>query len=118
MDKAGFNITPGAIVESIDGEQVTADKDFAQYLNRKAGKNVLLTLNEGGKTRELVVKPITLAEENQLLYKRWVRRNAEEVDRLSNGQLGYIHIPGMSDGAYRTALEEAMGKYASRKALV
>jgi len=118
LDKAGFNIAPGTIIESIDGEPVAADKDPAQYLNRKAGKNVLLTLNEGGKTRELVVKPMSIGEENQLLYKRWVRRNAEEVDRLSNGQLGYIHIPGMSDGAYRTAIEEAMGKYAGRKALV
>ena len=118
LDKAGFKITPGTIIEAIDGEAITADKDLPQFLNRKAGKNVLLTINENGKTRELVVKPITLGEESQLLYKRWVKRNADEVDKLSNGQLGYIHIPGMNDGAYRTALEEAMGKYAGRKALV
>ena len=118
LDRAGFNIMPGTIIEAIDGEKITPDKDLAQWLNRKAGKNVLLTLNENGKTRELVVKPITIGEENQLLYKRWVKRNADEVDKMSNGQLGYIHIPGMNDGAYRTALEEAMGKYAGRKALV
>ncbi len=118
LDKAGYNITAGTIIESIDGETITPDKDVAQYLNRKAGKNVLLVLNEGGKTRELVVKPISTGEENGLLYKRWVKRNADEVSKLSNGQLGYIHIPGMNDGAYRTALEEAMGKYAGRKALV
>ena len=118
LDKAGFKITPGTVIEAIDGEAITADKDLPQFLNRKAGKNVLLTINENGKTRELVVKPITLGEESQLLYKRWVKRNADEVDKLSNGQLGYIHIPGMNDGAYRTALEEAMGKYAGRKALV
>ena len=118
LDKAGFKITPGTVIEAIDGEAITADKDLPQFLNRKAGKNLLLTINENGKTRELVVKPITLGEESQLLYKRWVKRNADEVDKLSNGQLGYIHIPGMNDGAYRTALEEAMGKYAGRKALV
>ncbi|WP_416440114.1 S41 family peptidase [Phnomibacter sp. MR] len=118
LDKAGFNIAAGTIIESIDGETITADKDLAQYLNRKAGKNVLLVLNENGKSRELVVKPISTGEENGLLYKRWVKRNADEVDRLSNGQLGYIHVPGMNDGAYRTAIEEAMGKYAGRKALV
>jgi tricorn protease len=105
LDKAGFNITPGTIIEAIDGETITADKD-------------LLTISENGKTRELVIKPITTGEEGQLLYKRWVKRNADEVNKLSNGQLGYIHIPGMNDGAYRTALEEAMGKYAGRKALV
>ncbi|HSK12675.1 MAG TPA: PDZ domain-containing protein, partial [Phnomibacter sp.] len=98
LDKAGFDIRPGTLIEAIDGETITPDRDLAQYLNRKAGKNVLLTLNEGGKTRDLVVKPISAGEENQLLYKRWVKRNADEVDRLSNGQLGYIHIPGMNDG--------------------
>jgi Tol biopolymer transport system component/C-terminal processing protease CtpA/Prc len=118
LDKAGFNIAAGTIIESIDGETITPEKDIAQYLNRKAGKNVLLVLNEGGKSRELVVKPISIVEENGLLYKRWVKRNADEVTKLSNGELGYIHIPGMNDGAYRTALEEAMGKYAGRKALV
>lgn len=118
LNKSGYNIGAGTIIESIDGEAISPEKDLAQFLNRKAGKNVLLTLNENGKTRELVVKPISMGEENGLLYKRWVKRNADEVDKLSNGQLGYIHIPGMNEGAYRTALEEAMGKYAGRKALV
>jgi Tol biopolymer transport system component/C-terminal processing protease CtpA/Prc len=118
LDKAGFKVAAGTIIEAIDGDTISANTDYAQYLNRKSGKNVLLSLNENGKTRELVVKPISMGEENQLLYKRWVKRNADEVTKLSNGALGYIHIPGMNDGAYRTALEEAMGKYAGSKALV
>lgn len=119
LKKAGMNIQPGTIIEAIDGEAIPADKDWAYLLNRKAGKNVLLSITDaGGAKRELLVKPVSPGEENQLLYKRWVRRNAEEVDRLSNGQLGYVHIPGMNDGAYRNFYEEVMGKYAGRKALV
>ena len=118
LDKAGFNVAAGTIIVAIDGDTISAEKDYAQFLNRKTGKNVLLTLNENGKTRELVIKPISLGEENQLLYKRWVKKNADEVTKMSNGALGYIvYIPGMNDGAYRTALEEAMGKYAGRKAM-
>ena len=52
------------------------------------------------------------------MYKRWVRRNSEEVDRLSNGRLGYVHIPGMNDPSYRTVYDEVMGKYANRKGIV
>ena len=118
LDKAGLNIKAGMIVESIDGEPINADKDLAQYLNRKAGKNTLLEVTDGGVKKEFIIKPITLGEENALLYKRWVRKNQDEVDRLSNGQLGYVHIPGMNDGAYRTTYEEVMGKYASRKGIV
>jgi C-terminal processing protease CtpA/Prc len=92
--------------------------DIAQVLNRKAGKPVLLVVADGAKKTEIVAKPITPAEENRLLYARWVRRNQDEVDRLSSGQFGYIHVPGMNDGAYRTTFEEALGKYALRKGLV
>ncbi|GAA4295095.1 S41 family peptidase [Nibribacter koreensis] len=120
LSKAGMNIKPGTILEKIDGEAITPEKDYAQYLNRKAGKNTLITVYDPGtkNRRDITVKPISGGEENTLLYKRWVRRNAEEVDRLSNGQLGYVHIPGMNDPSYRTVYEEVMGKYANRKAMV
>ena len=118
LDKPGNKVKPGMIIEAIDGETVAADKDPARYLNRKAGKKTLLLVVDGDKKFDVVVKPITAGEENRLLYTRWVRRNQEEVDRLSSGQLGYIHVPGMNDGAYRTAYEEVMGKYAMRKGVV
>ena len=76
------------VIEAIDGETIAADKDPAQFLNRKAGKKTLLRVADGDKRVDVVVKPITLGEENRLLYARWVRRNQEEVDRLSQGQLG------------------------------
>ena len=118
LDKAGLNVKPGMIIESIDGENITVDKDLPQYLNRKAGKNTLVIIIDGATKKELIIKPVTIGEENALLYKRWVRKNQDEVDRLSNGQLGYVHLPGMNDGAYRTTYEEVMGKYAGRKGIV
>jgi len=118
LDKAGMNVKPGMIIESIDGQPITPSSDLAQFLNRKAGKNVLLALADGAAKTELVAKPVAPAEENRLLYARWVRRNAAEVDRLSNGQLGYVHIPGMNDGAMRTTVEDVMGRYATRKGVV
>jgi len=118
LDKAGMNVTPGTIIESIDGEAIAPDRDLARYLNRKAGKKILLVVSDGTVKREIVVTPITPGEEGRLLYDRWVRRNQEEVDRLSGGQFGYVHVPGMNDGAYRTTFEEVMGKYADRKGIV
>jgi Tol biopolymer transport system component/C-terminal processing protease CtpA/Prc len=118
LDKSGLNIKAGMIIQSIDGEMITPDKDLAQYLNRKAGKNLLIEIVDGNIKKEVIVKPVNLNEESKLLYKRYVRKNQEEVDRLSNGQLGYVHIPGMDDGSYRVVYEDIMGKYATRKAIV
>ena len=118
LDKAGLDVEPGTVIEAIDGETITADKDLSQYLNRKAGKNTLLIVNYNGTKRDIAVKPISPREERSLLYRRWVLRNQEEVNRLSGGRLGYIHVPGMNDRSYRTAYEEVMGKFAQKAGIV
>ncbi|HTE47390.1 MAG TPA: S41 family peptidase, partial [Gemmatimonadaceae bacterium] len=118
LDRVGVNLRPGMIIESVDGRPISPDKDIAEFLNRKAGKNVLLEVSDGTTKNDIVAKPVNAAEENRLLYARWIKRNADEVDKASNGQLGYVHIPGMNDGAYRTTFEDIMGKYATRKGVV
>jgi tricorn protease len=130
LDKAGFDVAPGTVIEAIDGVTFAADRDLESYLNRKAGKNVLLALavpaplgTKGAAApaptkREITVKPVSSREESNLLYRRWVLRNQAEVEKLSGGRLGYIHIPGMSDSAYRSAFEEVMGKFAEKAAIV
>lgn len=120
LDRPGMDVAPGAVITAIDGVEIGADVDYAALLNRKAGRNVLLSVRDPGArdVRAIVVKPITPREESRLLYRRWVARNAAEVDRLSDGRLGYVHVPGMNDGAYRTAFEEVLGKYPNREGLI
>lgn len=120
LDKASFNVKPGMIIQKIDGESVTSDRDVAEFLNRKADKFVLLELTEPGKTttRQLTVKPISLNDERTLLYERYIRINEKEVEEKSNGELGYVHIPGMSDGPYRAIFENMMGKYFDKKGMI
>lgn len=108
------DVQPGAVIEAIDGEKILADKDFAAYLNRKAGKKVMLTI--GGK--QITVKPVSLSAEADLLYERWVQRNEAETDSLSHGQLGYVHLYRMNDNAYRRTYEEVLGKFPGRKGIV
>ena len=64
------------------------------------------------------MKPISLRDEGRLLYERWVKQNELDVEKLSNGKLGYVHIPGMSDGSYRVTYEKAMGKYFDKEGLI
>jgi tricorn protease len=120
LDKAGIEVKPGMIIERIDGELVSASLDFAKLLNRKADKFTLLDVLDPSnqQRKQYTVKPISLGEENQLLYKRWVKKNQEEVERLSGGKLGYVHIPGMSDGPYRNVYEDMMGKYYEKDGVI
>ncbi|MEP2350093.1 MAG: S41 family peptidase, partial [Algoriphagus sp.] len=120
LDKADLEVKKGMIIEKIDGVTVAPDTDMAKYLNRKADKFTLIeVLNPATNQRkQLTIKPISLRAENQLLYKRWVRMNQAEVDSLSGGKLGYVHIPGMSDGPYRNVYEEMMGKFSESEAVI
>jgi C-terminal processing protease CtpA/Prc len=118
LDDPAVGIVPGTIIEAIDGLPVLPDRDLAQYLNRKAGKNAELILRDGRGQRKVVIRPISPDEESELLYQRWVNRNRRETDSLSHGELGYIHLYRMNDAAYRKVYEEVLGRYAGRKGLV
>ena len=120
LDKAEFALKAGMIIERINGELITPDQDVARYLNRIAGKFTLLEiLDPSTQKREMItIKPISQGEERSLLYKRWVKINEKEVNEKSGGKLGYVHIPGMGDGPYRSIYKDMMGKYFDRKGII
>ena len=120
LDKAKFTISAGIIIKKIDGVTVDKNQDIAKYLNRKVGDFTLLEIYDpkSKNTNTITVKPISLGAENRLLYDRWVKINEKEVEKQSNGQLGYVHIPGMSDGPYRSIYQDMMGKYFDKKGVI
>ena len=117
---ATSRISKGTIIEKIDGESITDEMDWSRILNRKAGKNLLLNLYDPAtKTRwEEALKPITLAEEQTLLYNRWVKNQRKKVEQLSGGKVGYVHVQSMNDNSFRTVYEEVLGKHADKQALI
>jgi len=120
LDLATSQVRPGHILSAIDGQPLTPDQDLAPRLNRKGGKLLLLSILDpaSGKTWEEPVKAIPPQAEAQLLYQRWVDRNRAQVERLSGGRLGYVHVRGMNDPSMRTVVEEVLGRYADKEALV
>mgnify|MGYP003631493494 FL=1 len=120
LDKANFNIEKGNIIKKIDGITIDKNEDLAKYLNRKSDKFMLLEIEnpKTKKTQTITVKPISLGAESRLLYDRWVKMNEKEVEKESNGQLGYVHIPGMGDGPYRSIYQDMMGKYSEKKGVI
>ncbi len=120
LDKATSKVKAGQIIEKIDGEEINDSFDWAKLLNRKSGKNVLLSLYDPtANTRwEETVKPISFGEESGLMYKRWVNKMRKMVDEMSGGKVGYVHVQGMNDGSYRTVFDEVLGKNYNKEALI
>jgi C-terminal processing protease CtpA/Prc len=94
--------------------------DFNPLLNHRVGQPTLLSIFDVTKnTRfEVTVKPISTADQDELLYRRWVKQRRELVDRLSNGTVGYVHLRGMDDESYRETYSEALGRDSTKKALI
>jgi tricorn protease len=97
LTEIGVNAKEGEYIISIDGKPTNNMINIYEALINKAGKQTKLKLNgspsEAG-AREVTVIPI--ADESQLYYFNWVQNNIDKVNKATNGQVGYIHIPDMS----------------------
>ncbi len=100
LSKPGLNINEGDYLLAVNGEKVTTNKNIYSYFADLAGKQVKLQVNnkptEAG-AREVIVEP--LRSEVQLRYNYWLENNRIEVDKASNGQIGYIYMPDTYEGS-------------------
>lgn len=120
FDKSGSKIKAGDIIMKINGEDITPSIDWSKLLNRTAGKNTLLTVYDPNTktTYEESAKPISFGAESALMYKRWVKKMSDMVDKLSGGRVGYVHVQGMNDGSFRTTYDEVLGKNNEKEAII
>lgn len=118
FSKASSKVKVGDVVTAINGQPLTKDTDLAQLLNLCRGKKTLVSLKGNAGTWDEVVLPISQSEQSALLYKRWIKSRAAEVERLSNGRLGYVHIEGMDDASFRDVYSDILGKYNLKEGIV
>ncbi len=120
FDNAESKAKPGCIIEKINGEKVSAHQDYFPVLNKKAGERTLISLyNPATNERwDEVIKPIPNGVFSNLLYNRWVKQREADVERLSNGRLGYVHIQSMADPSFRSIYSDILGKFNNKEGIV
>ena len=120
FDNANTKAATGIVIEKIDGTEITPEMDYYTLLNDKAKKKTLVSLyNPQTKERwEEVVIPISNSMLSTLLYTRWVKQRAADVNKWSNGRLGYVHIESMGDDSFRSVYSDILGKYNNREGII
>jgi Tol biopolymer transport system component len=112
-------VSAGSIIEKIDGKEIKQGDDYYPLLDGKAGKPVRITVNNKGKRSDISIKPISQAQLEELLYKRWVDRNRQLVDSISGGRIAYVHVKAMDSKSFRTVYEELLSdRNRNREAVV
>lgn len=120
FDHSRTKVKAGCVIEKINGEEITPDNDITNLLNNQARKKTLISIYDPqSKERwDEVVMPITSGQLNGLLYDRWVKQRAADVEKWSNGRLGYVHIESMGDDSFRTVYSDILGKYNNCEGIV
>jgi tricorn protease len=118
LAEPGVNVQEGDYIIAVDGVDARSVSNFYQLLQGKGGQKVSLQVNskpEVKGSREVRVK--TLISEQDLRYAEWVASSRAMVDRLSNGRIGYIHLPNTAVAGNRE-LFKGMMAYSDKEALI
>lgn len=118
LTEIGVDAKTGDYVLAINGEELKANVDPYQLLRNQADNPVELTLNDKPTfdgARKVSYRPIT--DEANLVYLDWITKNRRKVEQLSDGRLGYIHIPDMGANGIREFIKYYYGQL-KKEALV
>ena len=100
LTEIGVDAKKGDYITAINGQSLEKENDIYRHLVGMAERQVELQLNSKPSlagSRKVIVIPI--ADEAGLYHYNWVQANIRKVDKATNGQVGYIHIPDMgADG--------------------
>ncbi|HEX7118290.1 MAG TPA: S41 family peptidase [Longimicrobiales bacterium] len=113
LARPGVDVREGDVITLIDGVPTLSVADPGALLRNKAGKQVLLRVKagsareagrratrarraaRGGGAWDVVVVPVSMAEEAELRYAEWEYTRRLAVDSLSGGRIGYVHLRAM-----------------------
>jgi tricorn protease len=99
-----LKIKEGDFVVSVDGHDLRSNENYWQFFTLAPGTKFHFMLNDKPSKDgawEVTITPIANTEFGDLQYARWVDDRRETVTKLSNGDIGYLHIRAMDAPSLR-----------------
>ncbi|HEX6314890.1 MAG TPA: S41 family peptidase [Gemmatimonadaceae bacterium] len=91
-----LNVKAGDVITAVNGTSALDAQDIGELLRNQVGKQVLLTVVNGGEPRDIVVTPI--GNESALRYADWEYTRRIATEKKSNNAIGYVHLRAMGGG--------------------
>ena len=111
-------IKAGDIILAVNGQEIEEGALWYDVLLNKAGERILVKVKKNKPKAEVDLFVTPTRSDADALYKRWVRRREQMVEKLSNGRVGYVHVEGMNSASFREVYSNALGKYRGCEALI
>ena len=127
VDYTDTRIDVGEWILEINDVPVSTDINVWSLLDDTIARSTKLLVSsdqEGAETRVVTVGPVgsydtaTAVGSSQMRYLDWVESKREIVETESGGQIGYIHIPGMSGGPLEEFARELFSENFDKEALI
>ncbi len=113
-----YGIKAGAVLTHVDGIQITRATSLDSLLADKTGKRIRLRFVAEGEEKIAVTDGLSWSE-NRALYQVYkIGRSRAEVDELTGGRVGYVHIPAMGDSDFENFQRELFRDNADKEALI
>jgi tricorn protease len=117
LRRAGVN--EGDYLLAVNDSPLGAQRDPWAALQNTANKPVTLTVSArpaaDRAARKVTVTP--LSDDSDLRYRAWVERNRARVERSTNGQVGYLHVPDFTFNGLSAFARQLHGQI-NKKALI
>lgn len=112
-DKTKSKLKVGDIITSVNGTKIDKQTNFYSLLKNSINNEILLSLDSG---KDVILRP--QGNLNRLQYEEWINSRKKLVEKYSNGQLGYIHIRGMSMPSFERFERELKASGYGKKGIV
>lgn len=90
------SVKMGTYILAIDGNKLNDNVNPYSYLVGKVNSYVKVTISNSPNGKDPIdVYVKTIETETHLRYFNWVEERRRIVDSVSNGRIGYVHIPDM-----------------------
>jgi tricorn protease len=99
-----LKIKTGDFVVSVDGHDLKSSENYWQFFTLAPGTKFHFLLNDKPAKDgawEVTVTPVGSTEFGDLQYAKWVDDRRQMVAKLSNGDIGYLHIRAMDAPSLR-----------------
>ena len=90
------DVKEGEVITMVNGKSLAQARDIADLLLDQADKQVLLQVKgAGGKSRQVIVTPVSMTRHASLRYSDWEQGRASQAESASKGRIGYLHLRAM-----------------------
>ncbi len=99
-----LKIKEGNYVISVDGHDLKSPDSYWQYFTLAAGTKFHFAINDKPAKEgawDVTILPSSGSAWGDLQYARWVDERRDMVAKLSNGEIGYLHIRAMNAPSLR-----------------